>query len=184
MRRWTSPAITVTFFAAIAAVTVVLVAPTFRSIVRLNAETAAAHEQLERRYRSDLARGRAQRELAALAQTVSTLRDRIPTDDDALAFVRSIEDIAAARQLEVRIAVDWSAVDATDGRRVTGTPITVEFSGPYPSLVAAFRDIERLPLPLAAIRLTISVGTTDDTLAPTPTAKLVLQSRTPWRTAP
>lgn len=184
MKRWASLLITLACFAAIVAVTVAFVIPAFRSIIRLHTETVVEYEQLERRYQSSLARSRVQRELATLGQTVSALRNRIPDAPEALAFVRSIEDIAAVHHLEVRIAIDWSAMnEATAQRagRVTGTPITIEFDGQYPFLIAALRDLERLPLPLAAQTLTISNNAANSASAPATRAKLVVQSRALWR---
>jgi|GEM_PF-4743642 len=183
--RWTAPLIAFVFFAATTAVAIAFIVPTAQSILRAYAETVAAHEQLEQRYRSILARGQAQRELAARERTISALRARIPTDRDALAFVRSIETIAAAHGLEVRIAIDWAAMGTTSAnRRLTETPMTIELRGPYPALVAALRDLERRPLPIAAASITVSG---DAPIAGPQSgagsrAQLVVQARALWRT--
>ncbi|MDO8599057.1 MAG: type 4a pilus biogenesis protein PilO [bacterium] len=175
--------IPMTLFAAVAAVTLAFIVPAFQSIVRVHAETIAAHEQLERRYQTSLARSRAQRELVTLERTMTMLRDRIPTDRNALEFVRTIEGIAAARQLEVRIAIDWSTMETPNERPLAATPMTIELNGPYPALVAALRDVERLPFPPVASHLSISETAPEGARgAPATRTRLIIQSRAHWRT--
>lgn len=182
-KRWTAPLIALVFFAATTAVAVVFIVPTVQSILRVSAETDAAHGQLERRYQSALARSQAQRELATRERAISALRARIPTERDALTFVRSIEDIAAARGLEVRIAIDWTAAETSTERRIAETPMTIEFRGPFPALLAALRDAERRSLPVAAQHITVSGDTpTDASRSAGSRAQLVVQTRTLWRT--
>lgn len=178
--------IPVVLFAAVAAVLWVFIVPTFQSIVRVHAETIAAHEQLERRYQTGLARSRAQRELATLERTMTLLRDRIPTDRNALSFVQTIEGIAAARQLEVRIAIDWSTIAPPTEQQLVATPMTIEFNGPYPALVAALRDVERLPFPPVASHLSISGNTPEGARRATAVtrAQLIIQSHARWRIVP
>jgi Tfp pilus assembly protein PilO len=180
--RWIAPLIAFVFFAATIAVAASFIVPTAQAILRVSAETNAAHEQLERRYRSGLARGQAQRELAARERAISALRERIPADRDALAFVRSIEGIAAARGLEVRNAIDRTAVEAAMERRIAEMPMTIEFRGPFPALVAALRDTERRSLPIAPQSITVSGDTpTDGLRSAASRAQSVVQTRTLWR---
>ena len=184
MKRLISPLVTIAFFASIVAVIVLFVVPALQSIVDIHAETITEHTRLERRYQNSLARSRAQRELAVIEQTVSAIRDHVPLERDALTFVRSIEDIAANHRLETRIAIDRSALRPADGHHVVTTPVTIEYSGPYPALIASLRDIERLPLPLAVAHLIISADSSGTPAKTEPHTKLIISTRTIWRTTP
>lgn len=182
MKRLIAPLIPFAFFVMTAAVAFWFIVPTFRSIIGTHAATIATHEQLERRYQRNITRSRALRELAPLEETIAALQERIPEERNALIFVRSIERLAATHRLEERIAIDWSKTTA--GRWIMDAPLMIELSGSYPNIIAALRDLERLPLPSVAERLVVSARAADGVSATAPTAarvQLVLQSRALWR---
>jgi Tfp pilus assembly protein PilO len=133
-----------------------LMIPTVRRIQGIRTAALAEREQLERRYQLGRDRSRAAIALAERELVLTALSNRIPYERDALATIRSIETIAQRRGLEERIAIDW--ITAREGNRILDVPTTIELSGSYPNLVAALRDLERMPLPIAIERFDITSG--------------------------
>lgn len=158
-----------------------LILPTFRRIQVTRTAAFTEREQLEYRYQRSRARSRAALELATREQELETLIRRVPHEGEALAVIRSIETIATRNQLEERIAIDWST--ARTERRIVDVPTTIELSGSYPNLVAALRDLERLPLPPAIERFDITSGAPPGFGQPAPQARvqLVIHTRTLWQ---
>lgn len=158
MRRFETPLVIIGSLAAVVALAIGVIDPTLRAIVSFQRATVAEHEQLERRYQRSIERGRAVRDLGQMEQELATLRNRVPNEHDALTFVRALEDIAQRHHVEERIAIDWHTVPRDD-RRFVHVPTTMEFSGTYQNLIAALRDMERMPLPPAFDHLSFTTST-------------------------
>ncbi|MBI4434353.1 type 4a pilus biogenesis protein PilO [Candidatus Uhrbacteria bacterium] len=180
MRRLTTFLPALLALAAMVGIVVGLILPTFRRIQVTRAATVAEREQLERRYQLGRTRSRAALELAERELVLESLIRRIPHEETALAVVRSIEAIAATHQLEERIAIDWST--ARTGGHTVDVPTTIELSGSYPNLVAALRDLERLPIPSAIEQFDLTTGASPGFGQPAPRARvqLVIHTSTLW----
>lgn len=157
-----------------------LIVPTVRQIQATRAATLAEREQLEHRYQRGRDRSRAALALAEREQILASLSKRIPSEDQALTIIRSIETIAVQQRLEERIAIDWST--ARRGNHITEVPTTIELSGAYPNLIAALRDLERMALPLAIERFDITTGTRVGFTQPGPRSRvqLIIHTGTLW----
>ncbi|MBI4449726.1 hypothetical protein HY634_01590 [Candidatus Uhrbacteria bacterium] len=185
MRRFEAPIAIILSLAAASVLTMGVIVPTFRIVVSFHRATVAEHEQLEHRYRRSIERGRAVQEFSQMEQELAMLRGRVPLERDALTFVRALEAIASRHLLEERIAIDWNAV-TRDDRRLMRIPTTMELTGTYPNLIAALRDIERMPLPPAFDRLSFTTSASNGF---TPSAsrgrvQLVVRAETLWVSAP
>lgn len=141
---------------ALLGVAVGLIVPAVRQIQVIRAATLAEREQLEHRYQRGRNRSRAALALAEREQVLASLSKRIPPEREALAVVRSIEAIATRQHLEERIAIDWST--ARKENHIVEVPTTIELSGAYPNLIAALRDLERMPLPIAVEWFDVTSG--------------------------
>lgn len=169
------------FVAAITIIAAVIV-PAVRTIATIRSATIAEHESLERRYRQGRVLSRVLRDYAIVRSDIDALGQQIPGEREALAFVQRIEGIASAHRLTEAVALDRTGGTAS-GAGLLRVPFQVDVEGTFPNALAALRDFERLPLPPAIPRITITL--TDDILSPNalPFARVRMSIRaaTAWR---
>lgn len=160
-----------------------IIVPTVRTIVAFHDATVAEYASLEHRYRAGRILTRVLRDYTLIRDDVANMRSTIPQERDVLGVVRGIETIAAAHRLEESVAIERNATTSL-GASIARVPMTLELAGRYPDILAALRDLERLPAPPIAetITLTATGGGSSDPHAPATRVQLVARGALLWRT--
>lgn len=185
MRRTIPTAFIATTAFAITTIAIIvgIIQPTIRTIVAIRRATIAEYETLERRYRQGRNINLVLKEFTAARPQLTELEQMIPNERTVLTFIQHIERAAAAHGVQETAMLDRDALKAIGGD-LQRMPIIIDLLGPYPNVIAALRDIERLPLilPITDVAFTVESGNLDAPGAH-PRVRLHISGATPWRTA-
>lgn len=179
----TTSIITLTFAITTIAIIIGIIQPTIQTIVAIRRATIAEYETLERRYRQGRNINLVLKEFTAARPQLTKIEQMIPDERTVLTFIQHIERAAATHGVQETATLDRDALKAIGGN-LQRMPIIIDLLGPYPSVIATLRDIERLPLilPITDVSFTVESGNLDAPGAH-PRVRLHIGGATPWRTA-